>query len=129
MNPPPAGDKNRFSVENIFPAEKLDSFKTSPTVRSMTPADFKDMERAFGVPPVHVENPKVNALTTHDLVTIDGLFADYRYQVIANFQGVNKLTSAQTPHNIEALGSTCCCCCTPCCSCCSAAVQVEPLAV
>ncbi|MBV8828720.1 MAG: hypothetical protein JO217_06115 [Acidobacteriaceae bacterium] len=129
MNPPPGGDKKRFSVEEIFPAEKLDSFKTSHTVRSMTPADFADMAMAFGVPPAPVENPKVNALTTHDLVTIDGLFADYRYQVIANFQGVNKLTSVHTPQNVKALGDSCCCCCTPCCSCCSAAVQVDPLAV
>ena len=128
MNPPPAGDKNRFSVEKIFPADKLDSFKTSPTVRSMTPADFEDMERAFSVPPAPVENPKVNALTTHDLVTIDGLFADYRYQVIANFQGVSKLSSVGTVHNLKLMGDSCCCCCTPCCSCCSAAVQVDPLA-
>lgn len=122
-----AVDPNLFTVERIFPEERLDKFNTSKIVRSLSPSDFEDMARAFSVPPQRITNKKIAALTSADLLTIDGLFADYRYEVIANFQGVGKLTAAHTVHNVAASGSSCCCCCTPCCSCCSAAVQVDPM--
>ena len=109
------------SVGTMFPKDRLTRLKASKTVLSMTPADLKDMEMVFSNPPQKVENKKVNALTTEDLVTLESLFSSYRMEVIANFQGVGKLASI----NRMKAGSSCCCCCTPCC-CCTAAVEMDP---
>jgi hypothetical protein len=118
-----------FTVERIFPAEKLDRMKVSRNVRSFSPRDFDDMAKAFSVPPQPTDNKKVQALTTADLVAIDGLFADYRTVVISNFQGVNKIARGVGPQNLAAdSGSSCCCCCTPCCCCSSAAAMADPFA-
>ncbi|SPF36840.1 hypothetical protein SBA4_1920014 [Candidatus Sulfopaludibacter sp. SbA4] len=112
-----------YAVEKIFPAATLSEFNASPLVRSLTPSDFEDMTKAFSVPPQPTTNPKIKALTTQDLVSIDGLFSDYRGKIIANFKG------GESPHlRMVASGSSCCCCCTPCCSCCSAASLTQPFA-
>jgi hypothetical protein len=118
------GDRNQFAVENIFPHEKLELFKVSPLVRSLNPDDFADMEKAFSVPPHPSDNPKIKQLTTHDLVSIEGLFAEYRTGIVANFHG----GEARNLTALAAKGDTCCCCCTPCCCCCSAASQIRPFA-
>jgi len=118
-----AGDPNQFAVEKIFPPDRLTHFNVSPLVRSLNPNDFADMAKAFSVPPHPTANPKIKALTTQDLVSIEGLFSDYRGGIIANFhQGTAPIVTA------VAAGSSCCCCCTPCCSCCSAASQTQPFA-
>jgi len=116
-----AGDPNQFAVEKIFPPEKLTVFNVSPLVKSFTPTDFDDMTKAFSVPPHPTDNPKIKKLTTQDLVSIEGLFSEYRGGIIANFH-------AGSAPNLKAVaaGSSCCCCCTPCCSCCSAASQTQP---
>ena len=113
---------DQFAVDKIFPAERLAHFNASPLVRSFTPHDFEEMAKAFSVPPQPTDNPKIKKLTTQDLVSIDGLFSDYRGGIIANFH------SGTAPHlkTMAAAGSSCCCCCTPCCSCCSAASQTQP---
>jgi hypothetical protein len=82
------------------------------------------MEKAFSLPPHPTDNPKIKGLTTQDLASIEGLFAEYRNGIVANFHGGEA-------RNLNALAnntSSCCCCCTPCCSCCSAASQIQPLA-
>jgi len=119
-----AHDPNQFAVEKIFPPEKLTQFNTSPLVKSLNPDDFAEMTKAFSIPPQPTHNPKILKLTTQDLVSIEGLFSDYRGTIIANFRGVEP-----TPHlkSMAASGAACCCCCTPCCSCCSAASQTDPL--
>ena len=110
-----------FAVEKIFPHEKLQQFNASPLVRSFTPVDFEDMTKAFSIPPQPTSNPKIKELTTQDLVSIEGLFGDYRSTIIANFR------AGEVRHlKAVASGSSCCCCCTPCCSCCSAASQTVP---
>jgi hypothetical protein len=119
-----AGDPNQFAVEKIFPPDKLTLFNASPLVRSFNPHDFDDMAKAFSIPPQVTDNPKIKKLTTQDLVSIEGLFNDYRGGIIANFH-------AGTAPHLKAMassGSSCCCCCTPCCSCCSAASQTQPYA-
>jgi hypothetical protein len=115
-------DLKQFTVEKIFPAEKLVQFKTSPLVKSLDPTDFADLEKAFSIPPIKTGNAKLAKLTTQDLVSIGGLFEDYRVAIVANFHGID-----ETPllHKI-ATGDTCCCCCTPCCCCSCAAAQTEP---
>jgi hypothetical protein len=114
---------HQYAVEKIFPAERLKEFNTSDLVRSLDPHDFEDLEKEFSIPPVKTSNPKIAQLTTHDLVSIEGLFHDYRSAIVANFHGVE-----QVPYlRAIAESSSCCCCCTPCCSCCSAATQMEPL--
>ena len=118
-----AAQADQFSVEHIFPPEKLTQFNTSALVKSFTPDDFAEMAKAFSIPPVKTANPKIAKLTTQDLVSIEGLFSDYRGSIIANFHGVQEV-----PHLKQlAAGSSCCCCCTPCCSCCSAATQAAPV--
>jgi hypothetical protein len=104
-----AGDPSQYAVEKIFPADRLTLFNASPLVRSFTPHDFDDMAKAFSVPPLPTDNPKIKKLTTQDLVSIDGLFSDYRGGIIANFH-------SGTAPNLKAVaaGSSCCCCCTPC---------------
>jgi len=115
---------DQFSVDKIFPAAKLQEFNASPLVKSFTPSDFEDMTKAFSIPPQAVDNPKIAKLTTQDLVSIDGLFSEYRHSIIANFHGGHVELLKKTASS----GSSCCCCCTPCCSCCSAASQTQPFA-
>lgn len=118
----PTQDPQQYTVERIFPAERLEKFNTSALVRSLSPSDFADMTKEFSIPPVKTSNPKLAKLTTQDLVSIEGLFHDYRSTIVANFQGVH-----EAPHlQAMASSSSCCCCCTPCCSCCCAATQTEP---
>lgn len=117
------GKGPRRTVKSMFPAERLTALKASENVQSMTPEDFEAMTLAFGPAHQPVDNKKVNALTTHDLVTIESLFGDYRMEVIANFQGAAKI--GLTIKGVTADGSSCCCCCTPCCSC-TAAVETDP---
>jgi hypothetical protein len=119
-----ATDSNQFAVGKIFPPDTLAKFNASELVKSLSPADFADMTKAFSIPPEPVTNPKLAKLTTQDLVSIEGLFGDYRHSIIANFHGIAPSTELKK----VAAGSSCCCCCTPCCSCCSAATQVEPVA-
>jgi hypothetical protein len=116
-------DSEQYSVEKIFTPERLIQFNTSALVKSFNPDDFAEMAKAFSIPPVKSNNPKIAKLTTQDLVSIDGLFSDYRGAIIANFHGVHDVA----PLKQLAAGSSCCCCCTPCCSC-SAATQPEPVA-
>ena len=118
-----ATNPDQFAVEKIFPAERLAEFNASALVKSLTPSDFADLQKEFSVPPVKTTNPKLAKLTTEDLVSIEGLFQDYRTSIVANFRGVHELPAL---HKMAA-GSSCCCCCTPCCSCCSAATQMQPV--
>jgi hypothetical protein len=117
-----ANPTDQFAVSKIFPEATLKEFNASPLVRSLTPTDFEALTKAFSIPPGPTDNPKIKQLTTHDLVSIEGLFADYRGKIIANFKG-GEVTMLQT----VAAGSSCCCCCTPCCSCCSAASITDPM--
>lgn len=117
-------------VEDMFPPERLDSIDTSDLVRSMTPKDLHEMEIAFNSMRPS-KNPKVQKITSHDLQSLENLFAEYRQAVIANYKGIDSLiepvaaiSAART--DLVAAGSSCCCCCTPCCSCSSAASEVEP---
>jgi hypothetical protein len=119
---PTQSDPHQFAVEKIFPPEKLTQFNTSALVKSLDPNDFADLAKEFSIPPVKTSNPKLAKLTSQDLVSIEGLFQDYRSSIVANFRGVH---DAPTLHKVAA-SSSCCCCCTPCCSCCSAATQMEP---
>lgn len=111
------------NVGAIFPAVRLKRLKASRTVLSMTPSDFKDMERAV-IGDEKVDNKKVQSLTIQDLITIESLFSDYRMEVIANFSR-GSLAAARRGA-ISANGSSCCCCCTPCCCC--AAADTSPFA-
>jgi len=117
-------DTHQYAVEKIFTPEKLTQFNASPLVKSLNPDDFAEMTKAFSIPPQPTQNPKIHKLTTQDLVSIEGLFADYRGTIVANFHGVQAVPHLQT---MARSGSSCCCCCTPCCSCCSAASQTDPL--
>jgi len=120
-NKPP----ENLTVGTMFPQDRLQKFAASDTVKSMTVKDLKDMEVIFSPGGEKTKNPKVQALTTHDLVTLEGLFGDYRLQVLANYRGVDQLSQtlnvAMAGGGVVAAGSSCCCCCTPCCSCCAAA--------
>jgi hypothetical protein len=111
------------TVASMFPADHLKRLKVSDNVHSMTPADLNEMAKAFGTPPHKTENKKVLALTTHDLITLESLFGEYRMEVIANFQSMAHVDTALRAPRSE--GSSCCCCCTPCC-CCTAAVDSHP---
>jgi hypothetical protein len=117
-------DPQQFAVEKIFPAERLTQFNTSALVKSLNPHDFADMAKEFSIPPVKTNNAKLAKLTTQDLLSIAGLFEEYRISIVANFHGIH---DQPLLHKVAA-GSSCCCCCTPCCSCCSAATQMEPFA-
>ena len=117
------GEGMRRTVASMFPADHLKRLNASETVQSMTPVDLLDMAKAFGSPPQKVENPKVLALTTHDLISLESLFGEYRMEVIANFQSMARVTDALRKPKAD--GSSCCCCCTPCC-CCTAAVETNP---
>src|SRR5580658_1898043 len=101
---------DQYSVENIFPVEKLVQFNASNLVKSLTPDDFEDMAKAFGMPPVDTGNPKLANLTMADLVSIEGLFVDYRGALVASFRGIHEVAARpKIP--------TCCCCTSPCCCC------------
>ena len=113
-----------LTVAEMFPETKLKKHRATETVRNMTPRDFQAMQRAFSVPPRQVRNKKVQSLTTRDLKSIEGLFGDYRSQVIAGFEGVGEFQKDV----LAASGDSCCCCCTPCCCCSCAAVQDGPSA-
>jgi len=103
----------------MFPRERLKRLNVSDNVLSFTPQDFRDMDSAFSGE--KVDNPKVQSLTAHDLQNIEDLFSGYRREIIANFQGMDRMDSIV---NLAA-GDSCCCCCTPCCCCC-AAVEIDP---
>jgi hypothetical protein len=112
---------NERSVGTIFPEVRLKRLKASKTVLSMTPTDFRDMEKAV-VSDERVDNKKVQALTTQDLITLESLFSDYRMEIISNYQVGTQLSAAKK----KASGDSCCCCCTPCCCC--AATETDPFA-
>lgn len=116
-------DPNQFTVAKIFTPQKLAEFKTSDLVKSFTPTDFADMTKEFSIPRQQTGNKKVSALTSEDLVSIDGLFSDYRQAILANYRDAH---AALFQEGVTAQ-SSCCCCCTPCCSC-SAASQTQPFA-
>ena len=114
--------QSKRTIGSMFPKERLQRLQASKTVTSMTPGDLQDMEKAFAFNPERVDNKKIQALTTHDLVTLESLFSDYRMEVISNFQGVASLAAV----NKLKKGDSCCCCCTPCCCCC-AATETDPV--
>jgi hypothetical protein len=116
-----ANASDQYAVEKIFPAERLTQFNTSALVKSLNPDDFADLAKEFSIPPTKTANPKLAKLTSADLVSIEGLFSDYRGTIVANFRSVHENTALTK----VASGSSCCCCCTPCCSC-SAAAQTDP---
>ena len=113
-----------YSVGRIFTPATLTQFNASPLVKSLTPADFGDLTKAFLIPPEPSSNPKIKALTTQDLVSIEGLFASYRGTIVANFHAGEVQQLRATAKS----GDSCCCCCTPCCCCSSAASQTQPFA-
>ena len=118
-----------LTVGSMFSEERLQKFAVSENVRSMSVKDLKDMEVIFTPGAEKIKNPRVQSLTTHDLVSLEGLFGDYRLQIVANYRGAEQLSEtlnvAVASQGIAAAGDSCCCCCTPCCSCC-AAVETDP---
>jgi len=118
-----------LTVGTMFPQDRLQKFAVSENVRSMTVKDLKDMETIFTPGGEKIKNTRVDALTTHDLVSLEGLFGDYRLQIVANYRGIEQLSGtlqvAMAAGGVVPVGSSCCCCCTPCCSCCAAA-ETDP---
>ena len=119
-----------LTVGTMFTKDRLEKFAASENVRSMTVKDLKDMEVIFSPGGEKVKNPRVDSLTTHDLVSLEGLFGDYRLQIVANYRGVEQLSEtlqvAMASGAVHAAGDSCCCCCTPCCCCSCAAVETDP---